>query len=113
MTDQYLRSLGFSPLSEDARTGRPAFARAWRYQHDLQALDGTSVFIEHPLGIDRCRLSATLAPLRSEEVFADMALQDRPALEAALAAFYQAHGGVGTPRLVVATDQFRPYFRPH
>ncbi|GAB3841187.1 hypothetical protein [Hymenobacter jeollabukensis] len=111
MTDVYLQSLGFSPLREETRASRPAFERAWRYRHEFQAQDGTSVFIEHPFGIDRCRMSTLEAPLRRQDLLADLALQDRSGLEAALAAFYRAHGGVGDRQPIVVVNHFRPYRR--
>lgn len=111
MTDIYLRSLGFAPLRGDAPAHRPPFAGAWRYQHDHLAQDGEALFLEHPLGIDRCRLSTLVAPLRRQDVFADLSLQDQPALEAAVAAFFGAHGGIGAVVPIVSVDHFRPYHR--
>jgi hypothetical protein len=111
LTDVYLRSLGFAALRGDAPASRPAFAPAWRYQHDHLAQDGAPLFLEHPLGVNRCRLSATTAPLRSQDVFADLPLQDRPALETALEAFFGVHGGMEPLVPAVDVDQFRPYRR--
>ena len=111
MTDVYLRSLGFAPLRGDAPASRSPFADAWRYQHDHLAQDGAALFLEHPLGINRCRLSALVAPLHRQDVFADLPLQDQPALEAAIGAFFAAHGGMGPLVATGSADQFRPYRR--
>jgi hypothetical protein len=109
MTDVYLRSLGFAPTARTPRSSQAAFSHAWRYQYDHLAADGTSLFIEHPLGIDSCRLSTLEAPLAPQDVFATIGLHDRPALEAAMKAFYAAHGGMGTVVPVVAG--FQPFRR--
>lgn len=111
MTDTYLRSLGFAPIDQALRAGRNAFAQAWRYRHDHQALDGAALYIEHPIGVDSCRLSALTAPLDALDVFASVGLHDRPALEAAVAAFYAAHGGMGPPTPTLVPHYFRPYRR--
>lgn len=111
MDDMYLRSLGFAPTEQAQGASRPPFSAAWRYQHDTLAQDGAHLFIEHPFGVDRCRLSALAAPLAAHDVFADMSLHDRPALEAAMAAFYAAHGGVGAVAEVFEPHQYLPYRR--
>ncbi|RYU81878.1 hypothetical protein [Hymenobacter persicinus] len=95
MTDAYLRSLGFATTESEPDAGRPAFSHAWRYQHEQMTSDGHRLFIEHPLGIDSCRLSTMPAPLVPQDVFAAVALHDRSALETAICAFYAAHGGRG------------------
>ena len=46
-----------------------------------------------------------------QDVFADLPLQDRPALEAAIKAFFEAHGGMGPLLPTADVDQFRPYRR--
>lgn len=97
MTDTYLRSLGFAPaLPNTSHANRTSFSKSWRYQFNHLANDGASLFIEHPLGIDICRLSALAAPLGAQDVFASIGLHDRPALEVAMKAFYAAHGGMGS-----------------
>ena len=111
MTDTYLRSLGFAPTARGPKAGQPAFAQAWRYQYDHLAQDGTPLFIEHPLGIDRCHLSALAAPLDARDVFAAISLHDRPTLEAAVRAFYAAHGGMGALVVPAGPSAFRPYHR--
>ena len=85
MTDTYLRSLGFAPTEQTQSAIRPAFSAAWRYQHEHMAQDGALLFIEHPLGIDSCRLSNMEAPLAATDIFATVPLQDQPALEQAVA----------------------------
>ncbi|GAB2793873.1 hypothetical protein HNQ93_003800 [Hymenobacter luteus] len=111
MTDLYLRGLGFAPTDETSQARRPSFSQAWRYQHQRVAQDGARLFIEHPLGIDCCRLSAVVAPLAAQDVFATLPLHDKAALETAIAAYYAAHGGVGplAPRPQPST--YRPYRR--
>ncbi|AII53387.1 hypothetical protein [Hymenobacter sp. APR13] len=111
MNDLYLRSLGFAPTDPAQGASRPPFSDAWRYQHDQLAQDGASLFIEHPFGVGRCRLSALVAPLDAHDVFADMPLDDRQALETAMAAFYAAHGGVGATAEVFEPHQYLPYRR--
>ncbi|MBX0289091.1 hypothetical protein K3G63_01500 [Hymenobacter sp. HSC-4F20] len=111
MTDSYLQSLGFAATDETRSAHKPLFAQAWRYQHHILAQDGALLFIEHPLGIDSCRLSAIAAPLSPQDVFASVSLQDRPALEAAITAFYAAHGGVGVPAPLRVTNTFLPFRR--
>ncbi|TGE29320.1 hypothetical protein [Hymenobacter metallicola] len=111
MTDSYLQSLGFVTTTPGQRPSYSAFGRAWRYQHDHNAQDGTSLFLEHPLGIDCCRLSALAAPLAAEDVFASVALHDQPALAAAVQAFYAAHGGIGPERARQRANRFLPYRR--
>lgn len=111
MTDTYLRSLGFAPTTRSPRGSQAAFTHAWRYEFDHAAADGTHLFIEHPLGIDTCRLSAHEAPLAAEDVFASVGLHDRPALQAAMSAFYTAHGGMGALLPATPTSAFQPYRR--
>ncbi|ALD20638.1 hypothetical protein [Hymenobacter sp. DG25A] len=111
MTDTYLRSLGFTPTDQGRNNSRPDFNRAWRYQHDYLAQDGTSLFIEHPLGIDSCRLSNLTAPLNPQDVFATVPLNDLPALEGAIQQFYAAHGGQGSLIPPFEPSTFRPYRR--
>ncbi|GAA4383424.1 hypothetical protein [Hymenobacter koreensis] len=111
MTDSYLRSLGFAPTQSERIGSRPAFSEAWCYQHDHMANDGSLLFIEHPLGIDVCRLSSTEAPLNQQDVFAALPLTDRTGLEAAIAAFYTAHGGIGKSVPPFVPFVFRPYRR--
>lgn len=108
MTDTYLRSLGFAPTSQAPRSSQPSFCQAWRYQYGHLAVDGTPLFIEHPLGIDACRLSALEAPLRAQDIVASVSLLDQPALAAAVAAFFAAHGGIGALRPAAPTSMFRP-----
>lgn len=111
MTDTYLRSLGFAPTQLETRSSRGNFSQAWRYQYDHVARDGASLFIEHPIGIDSCRLSALAAPLAAQDVFATLSLHDREGLESCIAAFYAAHGGMGSLVQPFATQAFRPYRR--
>ena len=111
MTDTYLRSLGFTPTQPETRTSRAAFAQAWRYQYDHAARDGAFLYIEHPLGIDSCRLSALVAPLAAQDVFATVSLHDRPAFEASIAAFYAAHGGMGPLVTPFVPSRFLPFRR--
>jgi hypothetical protein len=111
MTDTYLRSLGFAPTQPETRTSRTAFAQAWRYQYDHAARDGARLYIEHPLGIDGCRLSALAAPLAAQDVFATVSLHDRPAFEAAISAFYVAHGGMGPLMPAATPKRFMPFRR--
>ncbi|RPD47885.1 hypothetical protein DNI29_10635 [Hymenobacter sediminis] len=111
MTDSYLRSLGFAATDDSRSSSRPTHARAWRYQHQSLAHDGAQLFIEHPLGIDSCRLSTMAAPLDAQDVFATLSLHDGPALETAISAFYAAHGGVGTLAPVSTPNVYRPYRR--
>ncbi|QKG55472.1 hypothetical protein GKZ68_01765 [Hymenobacter sp. BRD128] len=111
MTNAYLRSLGFSPTARTPVSGPASFAHAWRYQFDHLAADGSSLFLEHPLGVDACRLSSREAPLAAQDVFASVGLHDRPALEAAMAAFYAAHGGMGAPLPVATGSAFQAFRR--
>lgn len=111
MTSAYLKSLGFIPTSHPDRDGNLPFAHAWRYQYNHLAVDGTPLFLEHPLGIEACRLSATEAPLTAQDVFASIGLHDRPALAEAMKAFYKAHGGMGRPLPAVAESTFLPFRR--
>lgn len=109
MTDAYLRSLGFTPTTRAPRGSQAAFAHAWRYQFDHVAIDGSHLFIEHPLGVNICRLSPLEAPLTAQDVFASVDLHDRSALEAAMKAFYAAHGGMGPVVPAAPTISFQPY----
>lgn len=111
MTDTYLRGLGFAPTARTPRSSQNAFSHAWRYQYDHLAVDGSALFIEHPLGIDTCRLSALEAPMAAQDVFANVGLHDRPALEAAIKAFYAAHGGMGALLPAVTASAFQPFRR--
>lgn len=112
MTDTYLRSLGFAPTRQESRGSRDSFSQSWRYQFDHAAQDGVRLYIEHPLGIASCRLSALAAPLAAQDVFAVVGLHDREGLEAAIKAFYAAHGGMGAQVASFAPHIFRPYRRP-
>jgi len=109
MTDTYLRSLGFAPTARTPRSNNTRFGQAWRYQYDHLAVDGTPLFIEHPLGIEACWLSALEAPLTSQDVFAAVGLHDRLALQEAMSSFYTAHGGMGAPLPSLPTSTFHPY----
>jgi hypothetical protein len=111
MTDTYLRSLGFAPTEHAQSASRPPFSAAWRYQHEQLAQDGAPLFIEHPFGVDRCRLSMQAAPLDAHDVVANMALDDRPALEAAVASFYAAHGGKGAAAPAFTPHMYLPFRR--
>jgi hypothetical protein len=111
MTDTYLRSLGFAPVQPETRASRAAFAKTWRYRYDHEARDGAHLYIEHPLGISSCRLSALAAPLAAQDIFATLDLHDRAGLEAAISAFYSAHGGMGAVMPSLVTPGFRPFRR--
>ncbi|GAB3226137.1 hypothetical protein GCM10027346_08130 [Hymenobacter seoulensis] len=111
MTDTYLQSLGFSATDQTQNANRPAFGHAWRYQHECPAQDGATLFIEHPLGIDSCRLSTLAAPLAAQDVFATVALHDLPGLETAISAFYAAHGGKGPVASRFTPHVYLPYRR--
>ncbi len=111
MTDTYLRSLGFAPTQPETRASRAAFNQTWRYRYDHEARDGAHLFIEHPIGIASCRLSAMAAPLAAQDVFAVLDLHDRAGLEAAIGAFYGAHGGMGAAVPATPTYGFRPFRR--
>ncbi|MDU0369183.1 hypothetical protein ACFPAF_02155 [Hymenobacter endophyticus] len=111
MTDSYLRSLGFATTDDMHGSTHLAFAQAWRYQHAMLAQDGTRLFIEHPLGIAACRLSRLAAPLAAQDVAATVGLHDRAGLEAAIQAFFAAHGGVGQAVPQATPSIFRPYRR--
>lgn len=87
MTDTYLRSLGFAPTRQESRTSRDNFSQAWRYQFDHAARDGVKLYIEHPPGINSCRLSTLAAPLAAQDVFATVGLHDRAGLEIVLRIF--------------------------
>ncbi|MGI4736278.1 MAG: hypothetical protein ACRYG7_13965 [Janthinobacterium lividum] len=94
MTDTYLRSLGFAPIRPALRMSQASFSQQWHYLFDHEARDGARLFIEHPLGVVNCRLSAVATPL-AQDVFAVVDLHDRAGLEIAIKAFYAAHGGMG------------------
>ena len=111
MTDTYLRSLGFAPTAYGPKASVADFARAWRYQYGHLAKDGTPLFIEHPLGIDSCRLSAVAAPLAKQDVFAEISLHDRSRLETTIRDFYALHGGMGAPVVPAQSPAFRPFHR--
>jgi len=111
MTDTYLRSLGFAPTTQAPRSSQLGFTHAWRYQYDHVAVDGAHLFIEHPFGIEACRLSAQEAPLTAQDVFASVGLHDRPALQAAISAFYAAHKGMGAALPAARASTFQPYRR--
>lgn len=111
MTDAYLRSLGFAPTVRATRTSRAAFGQTWRYQFDHVAADGTPLYVEHALGIAACRLSAIEAPLTAADVFATVGLHDRPALTAAMDAFFLAHKGMGQALEPMAPSSFAPFRR--
>ncbi len=111
MTDTYLRSLGFAPTAYGPKASQATFARAWRYQYGHLAKDGTPLFIEHPLGIDSCRLSAVAAPLTQQDIFAEISLHDRPKLEATIRDFYALHGGMGVLVMPAGAPAFRPFHR--
>lgn len=107
MTDTYLRSLGFAPTRQESRTSRDNFSLAWRHQFDHAARDGAKRYIEHPLGIDSCRLST----LAAQDVFATVDLHDRAGLETAIKDFYAAHGGMEPQVASFVPHLFRPYRR--
>jgi hypothetical protein len=111
LTDAYLQSLGFTASRLDRKANRADFGHAWRYQFDHEARDGTPLYIEHPLGIDGCRLSALPAALDAHDVFATVNLSDRPGLEAAIGALFAAHGGMGPVVPTAAPLMFRPFQR--
>lgn len=110
MTDSYLRSLGFAPANQEPGA-RLAFDRVWRYEHEHAAQDGAHLYIEHPLGVDSCRLSNLAAPLAAQDVFATVGLHDGPALELAVKEFYAAHGGVGPRIAAFVPNRYLPYRR--
>jgi hypothetical protein len=111
MTDSYLRSLGFAPTGRGAKTGQLVFAQAWRYQFGHLAKDGAALFIEHPFGIDACRVSSIAAPLAAQDVVVEMSLHDRPLLEKTLKAFYAQHGGMGAAIVPTSVSTFRSFKR--
>lgn len=111
LTDAYLQSLGFTASRLDKQVNRADFGHAWRYQFDHDARDGASLYIEHPLGIGSCRLSALPAPLAAQDVFATVALTDRSGFEAAISSFFAAHGGMGAAVVPAVPFFFRPYRR--
>ncbi|TDN38252.1 hypothetical protein E4631_06210 [Hymenobacter sp. UV11] len=111
MTDTYLRSLGFAPIRQESRASRNNFSQTWSYQFNHAARDGVRLYIEHPLGIDGCRLSTLAAPIAAQDVFATVDLHDRPGLETAIKDFYAAHGGMGPQVSSFAPHPFRPYRR--
>jgi len=108
MTDTYLRSLGFAPTNEERDASRPAFSRAWRYQHSHLATDGTPLFAESPLGMADCRLSALPAPLAAADLVARLPADDLPGLARAVQAFFAAHGGQGEPVKAVVPLRYGP-----
>lgn len=111
MNATYFRKQGFDLLPENAPQGANLFTAA-RYRHSCAAQDGTLLYAEQPLGIQRYRLSALVAPLDQAKVFADISLADEAGFELAVAAFFAAHGGVGQPAASLATTNFfRPYRR--
>ena len=57
------------------------------------------------------RLSHLPAPLAAEDVFVTTSLHDRPGLEAAVATFYAAHGGMGAAVPVFVPFPHRPFRR--
>ncbi|TYZ14364.1 hypothetical protein FY528_01145 [Hymenobacter lutimineralis] len=111
MTDSYLRSLGFVSTEPERTSSQLPFAAAWRYQQQHLAQDGTALYIEHPYGIDSCRLSTLIAPLDQQDVLTTLALTDRVGLEGAIQHFYAAHGGIGPLAPVFVPHLFRPYRR--
>jgi hypothetical protein len=111
MTHAYSQGLGFVLLQPARFSGPAAFSTAWRYRHARQALEGTPLYLEHPQGVPSSRLSHLPAPLAIEDVFAATSLHDRPGLEAAVAAFYAAHGGLGAAAPVFVPFPHRPFRR--
>jgi|GEM_PF-1409861 len=112
MTENYLRSLGFEQVSNgDSAKNKPTHDTAWRYRHTKAAVDGTHLYAEHPLGIDRCRLSTTPAPLDQTDVLLDTDLHNHTALETAISAFFTAHGGIGTTIPSMSGNTFLPFRR--
>ena len=84
MTDTYLRSLSYATAYQESRNSRDTFSQTWRYQFDHAASDGIKLFIERPLSIDSCRLSAFTGLLTAQDVFATIDLHDRAGLEASI-----------------------------
>lgn len=111
LTDSYLQSLGFTATLLDKKANRADFGHAWRYQFDHNARDGASLYIEHPFGIPDCRVSALPSTLAAQDVFATVALTDRPGLEAAISNFFIAHGGMGAVVVPAPAFGLRPYRR--
>ncbi|QNE39619.1 hypothetical protein F1C16_08680 [Hymenobacter sp. NBH84] len=112
MTQAYLSALGFEPLDNHSRTTqRSPNDDSWRCMHTHAAQDGTHVYLEHPYLINRCRLSLSAAPLDQANVLADLSLDDKPGLEAALAAYFALHGGVGPLIKPLSSTPLRPYRR--
>lgn len=111
MTENYLQGLGFEPTSRTEASSRATHSTAWRYRHSHAAQDGTRLYAEHPLGIDRCRLSTLPAPLDQHDVLLDTDLQDQAGFETAVSSFFAAHGGVGSLIAADAAATFRPYRR--
>lgn len=111
MTDSYLQSLGFAPTGRGSKNSRLAFAQAWSYQYGHLDKDGAALFIEHPLGIDACRVSSIAAPLAAQDVIAEISLHDRQLLEQTLKAFYAQHGGMGAPVAPASASSFKPFKR--
>ena len=110
MTDTYLRSLGFAPIRQALRLSQANFSQQWHYVFNHEARDGARLFIEHPLGVASCRLSALAVPL-AQDIFAVVDLHDRAGLEAAIKAFYAAHGGMGPVAATVASPASGPQGR--
>lgn len=108
LTDAFLQSLGFVSTHLDKQANRANFNHAWRYRFDHDAHDGASLYIEHPLGINSCRLSTMPAPLAATDVFATVPLGDRPALAAAMGSFFAAHGGMGAAIVPFVPFMHRP-----
>ena len=108
MNDIYFRTHGFDKLTDEQTQGVGFFTSA-RYRHTHAAQDGTLLYAEHPLGIPRFRLSTLAAPLDQSNVLADLALTDEAGLDAATAAFFAQHGGVGKVVQEMASQFFRPY----
>ena len=113
MTENYLQSLGFESAAgtEGSSRATAAHSTAWRYRHAHAAQDGTYLYAEHPLGIDRCRLSTLPAPLDQHDVLFDTDLHDRAALEAAISSFFTTHGGIGKLIAQDSANTYRPYRR--
>jgi hypothetical protein len=112
MTENYLQSLGFeSTLRPEKADSTSKHNPTWRYRHTHAAQDGTYLYAEHPLGIDRCRLSVLPAPLDQHDVLLDTDLHNRAALETAISGFFAAHGGMGGLITQASANTFRPYRR--
>jgi len=110
MTENYLQNLGFESTLRAEKTSS-THNLTWRYRHAHAAQDGTYLYAEHPMGIDRCRLSTLPAPLDQRDVLLDTDLHNRAALETAISSFFAAHGGIGTLIAPISANTFRPYRR--